>query len=232
MVIPLRDENPTKTFPFVTVCLIAINIFVFVFELSLGLGTQSWEKFIYSHSMFPYRIVQGDLTAFLSIFTSMFLHGSWLHIIGNMLYLWIFGNNVEDYMGHFKFFFFYFLCGLGGAVGQILSNPTSTVPNLGASGAIAGILGAYLILYPGARILTAVPLFFFIQIIKLPAIFVIGFWFIIQVLSGLSSLGIESGGVAWFAHIGGFASGVILILFLHRRKHKNNYFNYFTFSLL
>ncbi|MDP3013971.1 MAG: rhomboid family intramembrane serine protease, partial [Candidatus Subteraquimicrobiales bacterium] len=167
MVIPLRDENPTKTVPFITLGLIAINVFVFVYELSLGLGSRGWEQFIYSFSMFPYRVVQGDLPAFVNIFTSMFLHGNWLHIIGNMLYLWIFGNNVEDYLGHMKFFGFYLLCGLGGTVGQILSNPMSTIPNLGASGAIAGILGAYLILYPGARILTLVPLFFFIEIVRL-----------------------------------------------------------------
>ncbi|HDP70502.1 MAG TPA: rhomboid family intramembrane serine protease [Actinobacteria bacterium] len=219
--IPIHDDNPTRTTSWVTATLIIANILVFLYELSLGSGL---DMLIREHAMIPYLVVQFPSAAtYLTIFTSIFLHGSWIHIIGNMLYLWIFGNNIEDILGHIKFFVFYLLCGLGGAVGHILSGPTSTIPSLGASGAIAGVLGAYLMLYPWAKIDVAIPLFIFIHIIKLPALIVIGFWFFLQLISGYtiitSPVMQSSGGVAWFAHIGGFISGFILIL-IFPKKHR------------
>jgi len=221
MIIPIHDDNPTRTTSWVTATLIIANILVFLYELSLGSGL---DMLIREHAMIPYLVVQFPSAAtYLTIFTSIFLHGSWIHIIGNMLYLWIFGNNIEDILGHIKFFVFYLLCGLGGAVGHILSGPTSTIPSLGASGAIAGVLGAYLMLYPWAKIDVAIPLFIFIHIIKLPALIVIGFWFFLQLISGYtiitSPVMQSSGGVAWFAHIGGFISGFILIL-IFPKKHR------------
>ncbi|MDI6892882.1 MAG: rhomboid family intramembrane serine protease [Actinomycetota bacterium] len=235
MVIPLRDENPTETFPWITVGLIAANIFIFLYEISLS-ATGQLELFVYAYSLIPYEITHGMALypatfklPYLAILTSMFLHGGWVHVIGNMLYLWIFGNNIEDALGHFRFLFFYLLCGLGGTLGHILSGPNSQVPSLGASGAIAGVLAAYLVFYPGARILAIVPFFYFIQIVKLPATLVIGFWFIVQLMSGVASLGVQTtGGVAWFAHIGGFLAGFILVLILPKRKRSRritgNYF--------
>ncbi|HEY4687482.1 MAG TPA: rhomboid family intramembrane serine protease [Candidatus Subteraquimicrobiales bacterium] len=223
---PLRDENPTETFPWVTIALIAANVLVFLYQLSLGVEGGSPEKFVYTYALIPYEVTKGtNITAevtpyiYLPIFTSMFLHGGFLHIISNMWYLWIFGNNVEDTLGHFKFIFFYLLAGLGGTVGHILSNPLSQTPSLGASGAIAGVLGAYLLLFPRARIITLLIIVFFIEIISLPALFLIGFWFVLQLLSGVGSIaGGQSGGVAWFAHVGGFIAGFILILILPKRK--------------
>jgi len=223
MIIPIHDENPTQTIAWVTISLIIANVLVFIYELSLG---NALDIFIKEYTMIPYLVVQfPSVGTYSTIFTSIFLHGSWIHIIGNMLYLWIFGNNIEDILGHGRFFIFYLLCGLGGAVGHILSNPNSHIPSLGASGAIAGVLAAYLILYPLASIDVAVPIFIFIKIIRLPAIIVIGFWFILQLVSSytiITSPTIQSsGGVAWFAHIGGFITGFLLILvFPKKRKPK------------
>lgn len=223
MIIPIHDENPTQTIAWVTISLIIANVLVFVYELSLG---NALDIFIKEYTMIPYLVVQfPSVGTYSTIFTSIFLHGSWIHIIGNMLYLWIFGNNIEDILGHGRFFIFYLLCGLGGTVGHILSNPNSHIPSLGASGAIAGVLAAYLILYPLASIDVAVPIFIFIKIIRLPAIIVIGFWFILQLVNSytiITSPTIQSsGGVAWFAHIGGFITGFLLILiFPKKRKPK------------
>ncbi len=236
---PLRDENPAETFPFMTVGLIIINIAVFIYQLSLG-TEYSLRQFIYTYSLIPYEITHGvslfpgiQKIPYLTILTSMFLHGGFIHIIGNMWYLWIFGNNVEDTLGHFKFTLFYLLCGLGGTFGHILSGPNSQIPSLGASGAIAGVLGAYLILFPTARILTLVPLFYFIQIVRLPALLLIGFWFILQLFSGVAAITSpqQGGGIAWFAHIGGFLTGFLLILILPKRprRRRPNYFFSSTF---
>lgn len=223
---PLRDENPTETFPWVTLALIAANVAIFLYQLSLGLEGALQEQFIQTYALIPYEVTSGvNITPgvppyiYLPVLTSMFLHGGFVHIIGNMWYLWIFGNNVEDTLGHYKFLFFYLLAGLGGTVGHILSSPNSQIPSLGASGAISGVLGAYLILFPRARIITLIPIFFFIQIVRLPALFLIGFWFFLQLFSGAASLtSAQSGGVAWFAHIGGFLAGFLLILVLPKRK--------------
>jgi membrane associated rhomboid family serine protease len=226
--IPLYDENPTKTFPFITLLLIIANVLIFVWEISLG--PTGLNKAILQYGFVPKNLSlaleQGQFVspAVLSVFTSIFLHGGFIHIFGNMLYLWIFGNNVEDLFGHFKFVIFYLLAGIAGVAGQTLAGPTSAIPGIGASGAIAGVLASYLIKYPRAKVVTAVPIFFFIQLVKLPAIVVLGFWIIIQFTSGLASLADAGhnfgGGVAWFAHIGGFSMGILLTIILPKRRYS------------
>jgi membrane associated rhomboid family serine protease len=163
---------------------------------------------------------------FLPIFTSMFLHGGWLHLIGNMIYLWIFGDNVEDMMGHIKYFIFYLLCGVSANYAHLYTNASSPMPTIGASGAIAGVMGAYFILFPRSKVWTLFPIFFFIQIIKIPAVAFLGFWFLMQFFMGFFSLGVSSvarGGVAWWAHIGGFACGALLVFIFKKRKRKPDY---------
>jgi len=214
---PIWDDTPTKKFPLTTVILIALNSMIFLYQVSLG---ERFNEFIYSMGLLPFEITHhidilptGPSPIYLTIFSSMFMHGSVVHLLGNMLFLWIFGNNVEDYLGRKKFLFFYLICGISAAFTQILFNSDSTVPMVGASGAIAGVLGAYMVLYPRAKITTVIIIIFFIRLIKLPAIVVLGFWIIYQFLYGISSLAATTGegGVAWFAHIGGFICGVILI---------------------
>ena len=219
MFIPLRDENPTLRFPYITVFLIAVNILVFFYQL---FSPQGLEFYIVRMGAIPYEITHFTslshlprISPPLSLFSAMFLHGSILHLLGNMLYLWIFGNNIEDHLGPFKFILFYFLSGLGASFAHIIFHPNSMVPMIGASGAIAGILGAYLVLYPRARVLTLVFLFIFIRIVPVPAAFILGFWFLIQILN----VGI-GGGVAWFAHIGGFIIGVLLISVMGKKNQK------------
>jgi len=214
-VIPIRDENPTHRFPFMTVALIALNVGVFVYELTLGQAgfTAFWNRWAFV----PARFLANPFSAeqLMTVFTAMFMHAGWVHVAGNLLYLWIFGNNIEDRLGRGRFVVFYLLCGVAGTLAQAMVSPASMVPNLGASGAIAGVLGAYLVLYPGASVLTLIPIFFFVELARLPAVLVIGFWFVLQLGSGLAALGagmMESGGVAWFAHIGGFVTGVVLML--------------------
>jgi membrane associated rhomboid family serine protease len=214
--IPLKDDNPTRRFPIVTVILIAINSVVFAYQLVLPhpVGARlvadlgAIPKEVLSH---PFGGGVGAPAA-LTLFTSMFLHGSVLHLVGNMLYLWIFGNNIEDTMGRGRFVLFYLLSGLGAHAAHNATSAGSDVPTIGASGAIAGILGAYMVLYPGARVLTVIPLGFFTRFIWIPAVFVLGFWFVIQFLNGLPALGAQGGGVAWFAHIGGFVAGLLLVM--------------------
>lgn len=218
MFIPLKDENPTYRFPYVTVFFIILNVLVFLYQLFSGQGLQ---YFVYKMGAIPYEITHFTtlpgpprVSPALSLVTSMFLHGGLFHLFGNMLYLWIFGNNIEDFLGPVRFVLFYFLSGLGASLTHILLHPNSQIPMIGASGAIAGVLGAYLILYPGARVLTLVFLFFFIRIIPIPAAIILGFWFLLQVFNiGLG------GGVAWFAHIGGFLIGIGLIK-IHTRKRR------------
>jgi len=212
--IPLRDDNPRRTFPIVNYLLIAANVLGFLWELSLG---QRLDQQIMSVAFIPARFwLPGYWTAdLLTIVVSMFLHGSLMHIGSNMLYLWIFGDNVEDRLGHGKYLVFYFLCGFGATYAHAIFSPASRLPAIGASGAIAGVLGAYLLLWPRARVLTLIPIIFFITIRELPAVLILGLWFVLQFFSGIGSLGIpdaqDVGGVAYFAHIGGFASGMILI---------------------
>lgn len=214
---PIWDDVPTKKFPLITVILIALNSMMFFYQLSLG---GKFNEFIYSMGLLPFEITHhidlfpaGPSLIYLTIFSSMFMHGSIVHLLGNMLFLWIFGNNVEDYLGRKKYFLFYLICGIAAACTQIVFNPDSKVPMVGASGAIAGVLGAYSMLFPRAKITTVIIFIFFIRLIKLPAIIVLGFWIIYQFLYGISSLAATTGegGVAWFAHIGGFITGIILI---------------------
>ena len=218
---PLHDDNPTTARPYVTVSFIVVCVFVFLWQISLG---EAGQRVIFSLGVIPavlldIRELSPDLALIpppLTVLTSMFLHGGWMHLTGNMLYLWIFGNNVEDAMGHGRFVLFYILCGTAAVVAQALPNPQSTVPMIGASGAISGILGAYLLLYPHARVLVAVPFGFFIHTMRLPAVFVLGFWFLMQLLNSMLA-GNQEGGVAFSAHIGGFIAGMILIPFFRRR---------------
>jgi len=220
--LPLRDVNPTRHFPIMTVILIAINVLVFIYELILG---PQVEGFVQSWAIIPYEITHGvDLPPasiqpiYLTLITAMFLHGGFVHIAGNMLFLWIFGNNIEDAMGSLRFLVFYLLCGLAAAFAQIAVDPNSQIPNIGASGAIAGVLGAYLLLFPGAEIQTLVFLGFFVRLVRLPALLFLGLWFVLQLFSGVAGLGMEAmGGVAWFAHIGGFIAGLVLINLFRRR---------------
>lgn len=212
MLLPLKDDNPTSSFPFVTIGLILANGLVFYHQITLDFAES--QRFIAQWGAIPYQIIYGKvlhdtplIPLPLTLFSSMFLHGGFLHLIGNMLYLWIFGNNVEDTLGHFRFFIFYLVCGLFAAVVQIFSALDSTLPMVGASGAIAGILGAYLLLFPGARILTLFFIIIFVKLIRIPAIIILGFWFVIQLLGA----GTAATNVAFFAHIGGFISGLILV---------------------
>jgi len=211
--IPLKDDNPTSSFPWVTIGIILANAFIFFHQITLDFAAN--QRLIFQWGAIPYQIVHGEVLYVspliplpLTIFSSMFLHGGFLHILGNMLYLWIFGNNIEDILGHFRFFLFYLVCGLSASLAQIFSDPASPIPMIGASGAIAGVLGAYLLLFPGARILTLVFIFLFVRLIRIPALFVLGFWFFIQFL-GLG--GKTATNVAFLAHIGGFIAGLILI---------------------
>ncbi|MFQ5455543.1 MAG: rhomboid family intramembrane serine protease [Nitrospirota bacterium] len=220
--IPIKDDNPTKTFPFFTILIIAINILVFFYQLSLGrLGT---ERFVYTYGLIPIELFRGvdiadgvHIPVVTTIFTSMFLHGGLFHLAGNMLYLWIFGNNIEDILGHIRFLVFYLLCGLIASFSHALTSSYSVLPMIGASGAVSGVLGAYIIRFPTSRILTIVPFFLFIHIIRIPAVIVLGLWFIMQFLNAASSLADSSGGVAWFAHVGGFLSGIVLVILFKKR---------------
>lgn len=214
--IPYKDDNPTKTFPFVTIAIIALNIMVFFWQVVTPSGLRGA---VFSYGAIPFSIIhfQGDqpVHPFITIFTAMFMHGSPLHLGGNMLYLWIFGNNIEDKLGHFKFILFYLAGGVVAAYAHALSAPSSKIPMIGASGAVAAVLGGYLLLFPRASVNTIIFLGFFVQIVKLPALIVIGFWAIIQLISGIVEKGaIAQGGVAWFAHVGGFIFGVAVIRLL------------------
>ncbi len=222
--IPLRDTIPSSTYPIITVSLIITNILAFFYQLSLG---NEMAEFLNVFAVVPSRsfqlLAEGSvIPALLPFFTSMFLHGGWWHIIGNMLYLWIFGDNVEDMMGHGRFFVFYILCGVGSSLAHALSASSSVIPSLGASGAIAGVLGAYIVLFPRSRVVTVIPIFFFLYFIEVPAFLFLGLWFVLQLTSGLAILGVQtvSGGVAWWAHIGGFALGVILLPVFRKRKSR------------
>jgi len=213
--IPLHDDNPTRITPYLTVGFIAACVLIFLWQLSLGENVQ---RVIYSLGMIP-ATVFGDkslppelslIPPWMTVFTSMFMHGGWMHLIGNMLYLWVFGNNVEDAMGHTRFVVFYLLCGIAAVLAQALPDPDSAIPMIGASGAISGVLGAYLLLFPHARVLVAIPLGIIIHTMRIPAGLVLGFWFIMQLISSVAATG-QQGGVAFGAHIGGFIAGMILI---------------------
>lgn len=219
---PLHDDNPTRITPVVTIVFIVMCVSVFFWQFSLG---PRFEQAMYSFGAIP-AVIFGhkDLPATLDIvpswttvFTSMFMHGGWMHLIGNMLYLWIFGNNVEDSMGHARFIIFYILCGIAAFLAQSLPETQSAIPMVGASGAISGVLGAYLLLYPHARVLVAIPIGFIIHTTRLPAGWVLAFWFVLQIVSSLLA-GDQQGGVAFGAHIGGFIAGMVLIPFFKYRQ--------------
>ena len=221
--IPLHDDNPTSIFPFVTLAIIGMCAMVFFWELSLGPAT---EQAFYSYGAIPAVVVGGKLlppqvdviSAWMTVFTSMFMHGGWMHIIGNMLYLWIFGNNVEDAMGHGRFVVFYLVCGVAAFLAHAMLQVNSEIPTVGASGAISGVLGAYLLLHPRARVLVVIPLGFFLYTTRLPAGIVLAFWFIFQLLN--SVVAASESGVAWGAHVGGFVAGMVLIPFFKYRRVK------------
>jgi membrane associated rhomboid family serine protease len=217
---PYKDDNPTNIFPFVTIGIIVLNVLVFILQLISGGDSQ---KSVYAYGAIPHNILTFEtaqpIHPLLTLFTSMFMHGGLFHIFGNMLYLWIFGNNIEDRLGHFRFILFYLFCGVAAALSHALTATGSIVPMIGASGAISGVLGAYLLLFPHARIHTIIFLGFFVQTVRVPALIVIGFWAIIQVANGLITQGIPNqGGVAWFAHVGGFIAGFLTIKLWQPRR--------------
>ena len=213
---PISDVIPSRTTPFVTIGLIALNALAFFYELRLS--DAELDRLARTAGIVPAAFAPVD------ILTSMFLHGGWLHFVGNMLYLWIFGDNVEDRFGHVRFLIFYIACGAVAAATQVFVNPASTVPMIGASGAIAGVMGAYFVLFPQSRVLAAVFILFIIDVIEIPAIFFLGVWFLMQLFSGVGSL-VETaeGGVAFFAHVGGFAAGVVVGGFarMHARSRRD-----------
>lgn len=227
--IPLRDDNPTKIVPVVTITIIVICVAVFLWQFShdaegqqlitYGLGAIPVTLFG-ERQLAPEIIV---VPTYMTIFSSMFLHGGWMHLIGNMLYLWIFGNNIEDAMGHIRYIIFYLVCGIVAVFAHALPNADSAIPMVGASGAISGVLGAYLLLHPHARVLLFIPLGFISQLIRLKAMWVLGMWFLMQLVSSAMTAGNEGGGVAFGAHIGGFIAGMALIpLFKYRQVPLEN----------
>jgi len=220
--IPLKDDNPTRTVPFVTVALIILNSVIFLYQMVLPADLS--QLITMRFGVIPYEIAhmvdlrpEISFPVPLTLITSQFLHGGLFHLGGNMLYLWIFGNNIEDIMGHVKFLIFYLICGVVAGTVQVVSSPDSTIPTIGASGAISGVLGAYLIRFPRARVLVVFWFLFFIRLIYVPALIVLGFWIFLQVVSALGAPA-GQGGVAWYAHIGGFAAGMALLKLFERRQ--------------
>jgi membrane associated rhomboid family serine protease len=211
--IPLRDVIPSRTTPVVTVTILVVNVLAFLYETSMG--PAALDEFLMTHGIVPAAFAWSD------VLTSMFLHGGWLHLIGNMLSLWIFGDNVEDRLGHGRFIVFYLLCGTLAALAHVWVDPLSLVPTIGASGAIAGVMGGYFVLYPQSRIITLLPIFIFIQIIEVPAVVFLGLWFLLQLVSGVGSqlaaaTGEAAGGIALWEHVGGFVVGALLVKLMAR----------------
>src|SRR5207244_1093810 len=211
--LPLPHVIPSRTTPYITVSIIGLNAIAWLFEL--GLPSAALPVFLQVYGVVPAHFSVPTLV------TSMFLHGSCMHVIGNMWYLWIFGDNVEDRVGHGRFIVFYLMCGMAAAFGQILMDPTSTLPTIGASGAIAGVMGAYFVLYPQSRVLTLIPLIIFWEIVELPAIFLLGFWFLMQLFSAgaiAATSNTAGGGVAFMAHVAGFVTGLIGVFVFRKRE--------------
>lgn len=219
--IPLRDSQPSHSIPFVTVALILANVIVFFYELSLH--PAALNQVFYTFGVVPARLEPSTLV------TSMFLHGGWFHLIGNMWFLWIYGDNVEDVLGRFKYLLFYLLCGILAGLTHAITHMESQIPTIGASGAVAGVMGAYLVKFPRSRIVTLVPVFVFVTTVQLPAYLILLYWFLIQFISGVGSIGnshLSQGGVAWLAHVGGFLVGGVLILVLRpkaRYRRRRDY---------
>jgi membrane associated rhomboid family serine protease len=210
---PLRDTQPSNSRPVVTVLLIVFNLLVFLYEFSLD--PYSRNHFIALYGLTP------DRFHLANVFTSMFLHGGWMHVLGNMWFLWIFGDNIEDVLGHFRYLLFYLLCGVAAALTHLFFNLDSRVPTVGASGAIAGVMGGYIVKFPRSRIVTLVFVFVFITTIEVPAFLMLAYWFLIQLFSGVGTIGyshVSQGGVAWFAHVGGFVAGLTLVNIMATRQ--------------
>jgi membrane associated rhomboid family serine protease len=219
--IPLYDTVRTRKFPIVNILLIVANVLVFLYELQLG--SSALQHFIVNWGLIPARLTGEPAAAWITVFTSMFMHGGWLHLIGNMWFLYIFGDNVEGRMGGARYLLFYLLSGVAAALLQTFIVPTSQVPTIGASGAIAGVLGAYLISFPRARIASLVPILFIFTIIEIPAAIFLILWFVLQIYSGLFSVGANASGIAWWAHIGGFVFGMLAITFFARKAIYRNW---------
>lgn len=222
--IPLKDENPAKTLSFITIAIIVINVLTFIYELTLS---SRLEDKITLFAAIPYNITHmNNPLALVTLITSLFFHGGFAHILGNMLYLWVFGNNIEDRLGHAKFILFYLSCGIVATLGYIITSPNSKLPLIGASGAISGVLGAYLLLYPRAKILVLIPLFYIWRIVKLEAFWFLLFWIILQFFYGATTFALtdasEKGGIAWFAHIFGFFAGMLFLGILLKRKSSED----------
>jgi membrane associated rhomboid family serine protease len=230
---PLRDDAPRSTVPYVTYFLVALNILVFIFEISLAPRPRM--DLVFEFGVVPSHITSlahgVDITGagwlnFLPVLTSMFLHASWLHVIANMWFLFIFGDNIEDHLGHLPYFILYLVCGVAASAAHIAFNPSSDIPSVGASGAIAGVMGAYFVVFPSARVLTFFPIFFF----WIPAWLMLGYWFVLQFLSGaattITPAGQSSGGVAFWAHVGGFLTGIALIKIFPQRARRYTYANW------
>ena len=220
--LPLADHNPRRTTPVINILLIGANVLFFFWEVSLG---PDIERTLFGVAFIPARFWYApiDPRNIASMFVSMFLHGGWLHLGGNMLYLWIFGDNIEDRLGHFRYLLFYLLCGIVATLAHAFFNPSSRMPSIGASGAIAGVLGAYILLFPRAQVTTLIPIFFFITIREIPAFIILGLWFVLQLFVGVASLGVaegNAGGVAYFAHIGGFVAGMVLIALMGGMRRR------------
>ncbi len=212
--LPLRDDNPRRSFPIITVGIIAINAVAFFYELSVqAQGDAAFNAFLQQWAVVPSVLLANPLAGAPSLISSMFLHAGWLHLLGNMVFLWVFGDNIEETLGKGFYLIFYLGCGLAASAAQIAIDPTSGIPNLGASGAIAGVLGGYLVLFPQARVQTLV-LWGWGRMVNIPALYLLGFWFVMQLCPGFLSIGTEGGGVAYFAHIGGFIAGGLVTLII------------------
>ena len=222
--IPIRDHNRAHRTPFVTFLLIGINVMAFLYQW--GLSDFNLRLFLEQYAIVPQQLVSDFSAEWFTLFTAMFLHGGWSHLLGNMVYLWVFGDNLEDRLGTPRFLLFYLSCGIAATAAQVAIEPFSSLYNVGASGAIAGVLGGYLILYPFVRVITVIPIpWLLFPRIELPAIFVLGFWFVIQVFNGLMGLGAQvetTGGVAFFAHIGGFVAGLLLTYLFGRQPTESD----------
>ena len=224
--IPIKDENPTRHAPILTVSILCANVGVFLYAVSLG--HTGFEAFTMQFGLIPFEVTHftdaispTPVPLYLTLVTSMFMHGGWMHLGGNMLYLWIFGNNVEDVFGHFWFLAFYLLCGMLATLGHVSASPDSVIPLVGASGAISGVLGAYLIAFPRTRVLVLIPIFLF-QLVRIPAAVVLGLWFIIQLFNASTESGGVGGGVAWYAHVVGFVVGYLL-MYRRKRQRRNRF---------
>ncbi len=227
--LPFRDYNPSRTFPLVTIAIIVLNcaVLLYMYYLQIAVSDKALDQFVHTYAVIPHAFVYPGNSGipWWTIFTAMFMHAGFVHLAGNMLYLWIFGNNIEDIMGPVRYLCFYLLCGVIATLTHIFMNPASTLPSLGASGAIAGVLGAYLVKFPRAQVDSCLFLFVFVTVVRLPAMVVLAFWFILQFFQGVAALTKtqQSAGVAFWAHIGGFVAGMILVnLFAKRDRSVYN----------